>query len=123
MRRTDADSASSQGPLKRLLGLARGAELRQGTFESVAGDEPSCLYPGLSPPRASAAAPTATRGIDLVLCWTGVWDIHSPSHVDFAWNWTRTSLVNFSQQRTIGESLGKPLDTPVDFILIQTDRH
>ena len=46
----------------------------------------------------------------------------SLSHVDLAWNWTRTSLENFSEKRTISEFLGKPLDEPIDFSLMTPRR-
>ena len=65
---------------------------------------------------------TRTRGVDLVLSWTKVWESRSLSHVDFAWNWTRTSLEDFSEKRTIGEFLGKSLDEPVDFSLMTPRR-
>ncbi len=65
---------------------------------------------------------TRTRGIDLVLSWTRVWDSQSLSTVDFAYNWTRTTLEDFSQVRTVNEFLGKPLDEPIDFKLMTPRR-
>ena len=65
---------------------------------------------------------TRTRGLDVVLSWTRTWDSRSQSHVDLAWNWTRTTLEDFSQVRTIGEFLGQPLDEPIDFTLMTPRR-
>jgi iron complex outermembrane receptor protein len=65
---------------------------------------------------------TGTQGIDLVLSWTRTWDTHSLSHIDVAYNWTRTVLEDFSQVRTVSEFLGKPLDEPIDFTLMTPRR-
>ncbi len=65
---------------------------------------------------------TRTRGLDLVLSWTRTWNRRSQSHLDFAWNWTRTTLEDFSEKRTVGEFLGKPLDEPIDFTLMTPRR-
>ena len=65
---------------------------------------------------------TRTRGLDLVLSWTRTWNRRSQSHLDLAWNWTRTTLEDFSEKRTVGEFLGKPLDEPIDFTLMTPRR-
>ena len=65
---------------------------------------------------------TRTRGIDLVLSWTRTWDIRSLSRIDVAYNWTRTTLEDFSQERTRNEFLGKPLDEPIKFKLMTPRR-
>ena len=65
---------------------------------------------------------TRTRGLDVVLSWTRTWHSRSQSHVDLAYNWTRTTLEDFSQVRTISEFLGKPLDEPIDFTLMTPRR-
>lgn len=65
---------------------------------------------------------TKTRGVDLVLSWTKAWDINSLSNVDLAWNWTKTSLDDFSETRTATEFLGTPLDEPVEFSLLTPRR-
>ena len=65
---------------------------------------------------------TRTQGLDVVLSWTRTWDARSQSHVDLAWNWTRTTLEDFSEVRTVTEFLGKPLDEPIDFTLMTPRR-
>ena len=65
---------------------------------------------------------TRTQGIDLVLSWTRTWDTQSLSHIDVAYNWTRTTLEDFSQVRTASEFLGKELDEPIDFKLMTPRR-
>ena len=44
------------------------------------------------------------------------------STVDLAWNWTRTSLNDFSQVRKVTEFLGTPLAEPVDVSLMTPRR-
>ena len=65
---------------------------------------------------------TRTQGLDLVLSWTRTWDTRSLSHIDVAYNWTRTTLEDFSQERTRDEFLGKPLDEPIKFKLMTPRR-
>ena len=65
---------------------------------------------------------TRTQGLDLVLSWTRTWDTQSLSHIDVAYNWTRTTLEDFSQVRTRDEFLGKPLDEPISFKLMTPRR-
>ncbi|MDE2810906.1 MAG: TonB-dependent receptor [Gemmatimonadota bacterium] len=65
---------------------------------------------------------TRTQGIDLVLSWTRTWDTQSLSHIDVAYNWTRTTLEDFSQVRTRDEFLGKPLDESISFKLMTPRR-
>ncbi len=65
---------------------------------------------------------TRTRGIDLVLSWTRTWDSQSQSHVDLAYNWTRTSLEDFSQERIVNKFLGKDLDQQIKFKLMTPRR-
>ena len=65
---------------------------------------------------------TRTRGIDLVLSWARTWNTQSLSHIDVAYNWTRTTLEDFSQERTRDEFLGKPLDEPIKFKLMTPRR-
>ena len=65
---------------------------------------------------------TRTQGIDLVLSWTRTWNSQSLSHIDVAYNWTRTTLEDFSQERTRDEFLGKSLDEPIKFKLMTPRR-
>ncbi len=65
---------------------------------------------------------TGTRGIDLVLSWTRVWDSQSLSNVDLAYNWTQSNLDDFSQVRQVTEFLGTPLAEPIDVSLLTPRR-
>ena len=65
---------------------------------------------------------TRTRGIDLVMSWARFWEDQSLSTVDFAYNWTRTSLEDYSQERRVNEFLGTPLNQAIPVSLMTPRR-
>ena len=65
---------------------------------------------------------TGTRGIDLVLSWRRAWNSQSWSTVDWAYNWTTTSLDDFSQVLRVTEFLGTSLAEPIDVSLLTPRR-
>ena len=66
---------------------------------------------------------TRTRGLDAVLTWSRDWGGQSNSDVEVAWNWTKTTLEDFSPPRQVTSFPGKPvLDRPVTVSLLTRRR-
>ena len=66
---------------------------------------------------------TRTRGLDAVLTWAHAWGGGTQTDVNLAWNWTKTTLEEFSPSRQVTSFLGKPvLDEPVTVSLLTQRR-
>ena len=64
---------------------------------------------------------TTTRGIDLGLDYEFDWQAGSTA-LHFGWNWTDTSLDDFSPAREVTEILGQTLETPLTVSLLTKRR-
>lgn len=65
---------------------------------------------------------TRTRGIDLLLAYDRESDAGNATQASLAWNWTATTLEDFSQPRDISTFLGQSLSTPFTLSLLTPRR-
>ena len=66
---------------------------------------------------------TRTRGLDAVLTWSHTWGRWGHTDASMAWNWTQTTLKDFSSPQQITSFPGKPvLDEPVTVSLLTPRR-
>ncbi len=65
---------------------------------------------------------TRTRGIDLLLAYDYESSSGNSTRASLAWNWTATSLENFSPPRNISDFLGRTLSEPFTLSLLTPRR-
>lgn len=65
---------------------------------------------------------TRTDGLDLLLAWDREWTRTRASQGSIAWNWTSTSLTQFTPPRKITRFLEEPLRTPLTLSLLTKQR-